>query len=284
MASHDLVFTPAANEAAFGPVQLELQRGGQAALIASLPACSNQMQRRPRVASHGLQNFAPEVCSNHVINFDPSLVKLMCHATFKIPADPVIAEDGRVYDRSAITEWLRTNPRSPVTNEGMSSALLPAASLDRILYDMMQRQETDLAGLRTLRAIYEHQAKQEVLKLLKERAFSGSREAMFRLGWALWTGSGGADKDLHAAAYWFQKIVETRYVPANTEAEICALTIVGQALRFGQHGIKKNIQAGMEFLAEARSQWSLRAASEGGREFPAWGYDAVKIALQPASM
>ena len=39
-AFHELPVTPAANEAAFGPVQLELQRGGQAAPIASLPACS----------------------------------------------------------------------------------------------------------------------------------------------------------------------------------------------------------------------------------------------------
>ena len=62
-APHDLNFTPMAKEAALGPVQLELQRGGQAAPIASLPACSSQMQRRPRAASHDPKIFAPELCT-----------------------------------------------------------------------------------------------------------------------------------------------------------------------------------------------------------------------------
>ena len=42
--------------------------------------------------------------------------KLFCPITFSLPVDPVIAEDGKVYERSAIEEWLKKQRKSPVTN------------------------------------------------------------------------------------------------------------------------------------------------------------------------
>jgi hypothetical protein len=38
--------------------------------------------------------------------------------------DPVLGSDGRTYERSAITEWLRTHNTSPITREPMTAASL----------------------------------------------------------------------------------------------------------------------------------------------------------------
>jgi hypothetical protein len=38
--------------------------------------------------------------------------------------DPVLGSDGRTYERSAITEWLRTHTTSPITREPMTAASL----------------------------------------------------------------------------------------------------------------------------------------------------------------
>ena len=55
-----------------------------------------------------------------------AMKKLLCPITFSLPVDPVIAEDGNVYERSAIEEWLKQQHKSPVTNLKMGTRLLPA--------------------------------------------------------------------------------------------------------------------------------------------------------------
>lgn len=40
----------------------------------------------------------------------------ICPITMNIMKDPVMLEDGNVYENEAITRWLRTNNKSPVTN------------------------------------------------------------------------------------------------------------------------------------------------------------------------
>jgi len=42
---------------------------------------------------------------------------LVCPITFSLFVDPVIAEDGHTYERSAITDWIQRNSTSPLTRE-----------------------------------------------------------------------------------------------------------------------------------------------------------------------
>jgi hypothetical protein len=44
----------------------------------------------------------------------------LCPITLSLMTDPVIGSDGRTYERSAIQQWLRSNPHSPLTREPMS--------------------------------------------------------------------------------------------------------------------------------------------------------------------
>jgi len=47
----------------------------------------------------------------------------------ELPLDPVTAEDGHVYERAAIREWLAKNPHSPLTNQPLGPRLLPAVGV-----------------------------------------------------------------------------------------------------------------------------------------------------------
>ena len=51
---------------------------------------------------------------------------LVCPITQELPIEPVMAEDGKIYEKKAILEWLSRDATSPVTRARMGSRLLPA--------------------------------------------------------------------------------------------------------------------------------------------------------------
>jgi hypothetical protein len=50
--------------------------------------------------------------------------ELLCPITLVPMTDPVIGSDGRTYERSAITAWLKDHKTSPITREPMSPSSL----------------------------------------------------------------------------------------------------------------------------------------------------------------
>ena len=67
-----------------------------------------------------------------------------CPITQELPLDPVTAQDGRVYERSAIVTWFNKRRKagqpikSPVTNEPMQKCLLPAPQVRNTIEGMIQ--------------------------------------------------------------------------------------------------------------------------------------------------
>mmetsp|Transcript_37104 Transcript_37104/g.67200 ORF Transcript_37104/g.67200 Transcript_37104/m.67200 type:complete len:475 (+) Transcript_37104:117-1541(+) len=61
-----------------------------------------------------------------------------CPITRELMKDPVIAQDGHTYDRSAIEMWLRNHTTSPKTGQEMASVLIPNHNLKRLLEDMIR--------------------------------------------------------------------------------------------------------------------------------------------------
>ncbi|CAB9504388.1 expressed unknown protein [Seminavis robusta] len=54
---------------------------------------------------------------------------LICPISLELPWEPVMAEDGRVYERECIEDHIKNNPwdlRSPITRARMGTRLLPA--------------------------------------------------------------------------------------------------------------------------------------------------------------
>jgi len=66
-----------------------------------------------------------------------SIEEFKCPITNELPLDPVLAEDGKVYERSAIETWLQNNQRSPSTNEAMGESLIPATQIKNIIQRMV---------------------------------------------------------------------------------------------------------------------------------------------------
>ena len=73
---------------------------------------------------------------------DTNADELVCPITSELPLDPVMAEDGRVYERSAIEQWFANKEedqvKSPITNELMGKKLLPAVQVRNIIKTMVQ--------------------------------------------------------------------------------------------------------------------------------------------------
>ena len=69
---------------------------------------------------------------------DESLTHLVCAITQELPLDPVTAEDGHIYERSAIEEWLKQQQKSPMTNQPMGAKLLPAFQIRSMIETMVR--------------------------------------------------------------------------------------------------------------------------------------------------
>ena len=64
--------------------------------------------------------------------------ELLCPISQTLPLDPVIAEDGHLYDRPAILRWLCAKERSPMTNAPMGRRLLPAPHAKRTIRTLIE--------------------------------------------------------------------------------------------------------------------------------------------------
>ena len=70
--------------------------------------------------------------------------ELVCPITQELPVDPVIASDGRVYDRKAVEDWIASRQskgeplKSPINNMPMETTLLPAPQVRTMIRHLMQ--------------------------------------------------------------------------------------------------------------------------------------------------
>ena len=58
---------------------------------------------------------------------------LKCPITLVVMEDPVVADDGHLYERSAIAEWVNMKGTSPLTRERMSSHFVPNMAIRKMI-------------------------------------------------------------------------------------------------------------------------------------------------------
>ena len=92
--------------------------------------------RRERVAAAAACPHAEELRRREAATAQ-AFAELVCPITLSLPFEPVIADDGKVYERSAIEEWLKQQGRSPSTNLPMGSRLLPALHVKNMIRTMV---------------------------------------------------------------------------------------------------------------------------------------------------
>lgn len=103
-----------------------------------------------------------------------SAEELLCPLTQTLPVDPVTADDGRLYERKAIEQWLQNHLTSPVTREPMTARLLPAVQVRSLIERLVQSgalPPDDVANWHQERSVAETDA------VVRRRAESGSGEA-----------------------------------------------------------------------------------------------------------
>ena len=66
-----------------------------------------------------------------------ALSEFVCPITLELPIDPVVAEDGKIYERKKIVEWLEEHHTSPCTNQEMGTRLLPANQVKVVIGNMI---------------------------------------------------------------------------------------------------------------------------------------------------
>ena len=169
--------------------------------------------------------------------------ELACPITQELPVDPVTAEDGRVYERQAMEEWLRSKAgqaiRSPVTNEPMGTKLLPAVQVRNTIKGMVQ--SGAISGDKA-EAWKRRIKEEEKVAEKRRRAEAGEARAMFNLGCWYRFGDKGLAQDYAQALEWYKR-------GADLDDPTCTANL-GQMYALGQGTARDDVQ-GMMLLGHA---------------------------------
>ena len=140
---------------------------------------------------------------------DEMAEEFVCSITQELPLDPVTAEDGRVYERSAIEDWLAQQPneriKSPVTNEPMGRMLFPAVQVRNSIKGMVK--SGAICGAKA-DAWKQRMAEEDEVAEWRRRAGRGDVAAMFNLGLCYFHGQKGLPKDMVQSSTWIKKAAD----------------------------------------------------------------------------
>ena len=136
---------------------------------------------------------------------DDSAAEFLCPITQELPIDPVMAEDGHTYERSAIEKWLRDKKTSPRTNEAMGERLIPALQVKNAIATMVK--SGALSGDKC-EAWTKKLELEKGIADMRAKAEAGDVIAMNSLGvWYRYAFNGLAE-DHSMAFYWFKRAAD----------------------------------------------------------------------------
>ena len=94
--------------------------------------------------------------------------ELLCPITLVPMTDPVIGSDGRTYERSAITAWLKDHKTSPITREPMSPSSLKSNYAVKAMTDRYNANVITIVPVQPV-ATYSYQSLPEAAPLVVPR-------------------------------------------------------------------------------------------------------------------
>ena len=180
---------------------------------------------------------------------------LVCPITQELPFDPVMAEDGKIYERNAIVEWLGRERTSPVTRARMGTRIIPAIQTKNTISTLIK------SGAIEGEVAEAWQKKLAVEKEVKEcraKAEVGDGEAMWLLGGWYQLGNHGLAKDKTQARAWFERSAATR--------DPRGLSCFGSCLLRGVGGPPNN-SLGWVYITDGAHLGSNHAAYKLGSAF-----------------
>jgi hypothetical protein len=179
----------------------------------------------------------------------------LCPITTELPIDPVMAEDNRMYERSAIEQLIRTQGaalKSPVTNTPMGPRLMPSTQARNTIEKLVR--SGAIGGDKAERWLV-RLSDEELVNARKQEAEGGCVSSMKLL--ALWYSSGqhGLTEDLETSFRWAKKGADLKDPPLMALA----------AFKFLRgRGTAQSVPHGVALMTTAAMKGSKRAASDLG--------------------
>ena len=184
-----------------------------------------------------------QACKRYRQAIDEVAEEYVCPITAELPTDPVMAEDGRCYERCAIEEWFERQPqprvKSPMTNEPMGKRLLPAVQLRNTLKRLVE--SGAISGSKA-DAWKKAMAEEAQVAALRKKAEGGDSQAMRQLGSSYSEGRHGLKTDVAQAFMWFKRAADLK--------DLDALTLCGIKYLHGQ-GVDRSYIRGCTMLGMA---------------------------------
>jgi TPR repeat protein len=135
----------------------------------------------------------------------------LCPITQELPVDPVMAEDGKFYERWAIEEWLGKQQRSPSTGTAMGTRLTPLTQVRNTIGQLVESGAIEGDKAVAWKKKLEEEKK---AKALRAKAEEGDAHAMHHLGICYAFGKYGLRQDRVQARAWYQRAADLHNVPA----------------------------------------------------------------------
>ena len=149
---------------------------------------------------------------------------LVCPITQELPIEPVMAEDGKIYEKKAILEWLSRDATSPVTRARMGSRLLPAIQTRNTIEALVN---SGAIGDELTTAWKQKLADEKLVKEMHVKAEGGDGSAMYRLGGWCNSGMNGLTKDDVQARAWYERSAAARHPKGMAAFGECLLLGIG---------------------------------------------------------
>lgn len=181
------------------------------------------MQRRvPRVPN--LRRMPKRKRPSPLDILKDTVADFVCPITMSLPLEPVVAEDGYIYERSAISKWMQIRRCSPMTNLPIGSRLVAMPSLkDRfrtlISTNVLTGSMTDCWR--------EKLANEDMVQTRVKRAEAGDACAMHDVASWRWHGANGLAQDDVLAFLWFHRAYKLGNPSATRDLGKCYLIGTG---------------------------------------------------------
>ena len=156
--------------------------------------------------------------------------EFICPITQELPIQPVTAEDGKIYEETAIRQWFAAklenneSPTSPATGAEIGPKLLPAPQARNTIEALVESGAID----GEIAEAWTKKLKLETLvKKTRAKADSGDGEAMWKLGVCYEYGCYGLAKDDVQSRAWYERSAAARDPRGMAKFGDCLLAGIG---------------------------------------------------------
>ena len=134
------------------------------------------------------------------------LETLTCPITLELPLDPVMAEDGVIYERSAMEQHLQNSDKSPVKNIRMGNSLIESHQVKSMIESLVENASEQEQGL--VNSYKERLAQQKIIDDLVAQAQAGDVQVMIQVGENYYEGKNGFDLHQERGFHWYHKAAD----------------------------------------------------------------------------